>query len=353
MIAPLLSVENLQVHFPLGGGRVVRAVDGVSFAIEKGETLGLVGESGCGKSTTGRAVLRLLPATAGRVTFDGTDVLELREGAQLRALRRRMQMVFQDPFASLSPRLTVGKIVAEPLEIHNIGASQKERDGRVAELLESVGLPANAARRFPHEFSGGQRQRIGIARALALDPDLIILDEPVSALDISVRAQVVNLLADLQDKRGIAYLFIGHDLSLIRHAARRVAVMYLGRIVETATAEELYENPRHPYTRSLLDAVPVADPARRRTRAPLEGDPPSPVNLPSGCRFRTRCPYAQAICAEQDPALLPINEADAGVGTNTLSVHRSACHFAQTLPVWHPVGSPHMPAASAETVTAG
>jgi oligopeptide/dipeptide ABC transporter ATP-binding protein len=323
---PLLSVENLTVHFPLGGGKVVRAVDGVNFTVQRGETLGLVGESGCGKSTTGRAILRLIPATGGSVRFGELDLLSVPErSAEMRALRQKIQMVFQDPFASLSPRLTVGKIVSEPLEIHGIGKDTSERQERVAELLESVGIPPSAAHRYPHEFSGGQRQRIGIARSLALNPQFIVLDEPVSALDISVRAQVVNLLADLQEKHGIAYLFIGHDLSLIRHAAHRVAVMYLGRIVEIAPAHTLYTDPRHPYTRSLFESAPIPDPTRRRERAPLEGDPPSPVNLPSGCRFRTRCPFAQEICAEQDPPLLPIGDS-----------HASACHFATTLPVWNP-----------------
>jgi oligopeptide transport system ATP-binding protein len=246
----------------------------------------------------------------------------------MRSLRKRMQMVFQDPFASLSPRLSIGDIIAEPLEIHGMFRSKAERDNRVAELLQSVGLNPIVATRFPHEFSGGQRQRIGIARALALDPAFIVLDEPVSALDISVRAQVVNLLMDLQKERGIGYLFVGHDLSLIRHVAHRVAVMYLGRIVEIASAHDLYRNPRHPYTRSLFAAAPVANPAHRRERAPLEGDPPSPVNLPSGCRFRTRCQYAQEICAQQDPPYIEINDA----GTP----HRSACHFALELPVWQP-----------------
>ncbi|GAB4455516.1 MAG: dipeptide ABC transporter ATP-binding protein [Armatimonadaceae bacterium] len=321
----MLSVEDLKVYFPLDGGRVVRAVDGVSFTVAKGETLGLVGESGCGKSTTGRAVLRLLTASGGSVTFDGTDLTRLPiNGAEMKAMRRRMQMVFQDPFASLSPRLNIGKIVSEPLEIHNVG-TKTDREETVRQLLRSVGLPGDAIHRYPHEFSGGQRQRIGIARALALQPEFIVLDEPVSALDISVQAQVVNLLADLQAERGIAYLFIGHDLSLIRHVAHRVAVMYLGRIVEIARAEELYNNPRHPYTRSLFASAPVPDPTRRRERAPLEGDPPSPINLPSGCRFRTRCPFAQAICAEEDPALRPVNE----------SGHSSACHFAEELPVWN------------------
>jgi oligopeptide transport system ATP-binding protein len=324
----LLSVEDLQVHYPIAGGQTVRAVDGVSFRVASGETLGLVGESGCGKSTTARALLRLVNATSGTVMFDGRDVFALSD-AEMRTLRRRIQMVFQDPFASLSPRFSVGEIVAEPLEIHGTYGNKRERTARVAELLESVGLPAAAAQRFPHEFSGGQRQRIGIARALALDPAFIVLDEPVSALDISVRAQVVTLLMDLQRERGIGYLFVGHDLSLIRHVAHRVAVMYLGRIVEIAAAEELYKNPRHPYTRSLFAAVSAANPAHRRDRAPLEGDPPSPVDLPSGCRFRTRCPFAREICAEQDP---PYVEIEPVAGADT--AHRSACHFALELPVW-------------------
>lgn len=328
--APLLSVSDLAVHFPIGRGQTVRAVDGVSFTVERGETLGLVGESGCGKSTTGRALLRLLPATQGRVVFDGQDVLAASEHTLRTTLRRRMQIMFQDPYASLSPRFSIGQIVAEPLEIHRVGASRAEREARVAELLKQVGLSPDTARRHPHEFSGGQRQRVGIARALALQPEFLVLDEPVSALDISVRAQVVNLLADLQAEHGIAYLFIGHDLSLIRHAARRVAVMYLGRIVEMATAQSLYSNPRHPYTRSLLDAVPVPDPSRRRERAPLEGDPPSPIDIPSGCRFRTRCPFAQEICAREDPPFAPVTAGDDGDPG-----HRSACHFANTLPVWN------------------
>lgn len=332
---PLLDVLDLHVHFPVGGGQIVRAVDGVSFAVEKGETLGLVGESGCGKSTTGRALLRLVPATGGRVLFNGVDVLSLPEGGGLRDLRKQMQMVFQDPFASLSPRLTVGQIVAEPLQIHGVG-SRAEQTAKVDELLNAVGMNAQATRnRFPHEFSGGQRQRVGIARALALNPDFLVLDEPVSALDISVRAQVVNLLADLQEQCGMAYLFIGHDLSLIRRIARRVAVMYLGRIVEIAPSEVLYTNPRHPYTRSLLASVPVPDPTRRRVTAPLAGDPPSPIALPSGCRFRTRCPHAQEICALQDPPFVEIGDAGLPASQNKSSTHRSACHFALTLPVWN------------------
>ena len=328
----LLSVQDLRVHYPLSGGQVVRAVDGVTFAVDAGETLGLVGESGCGKTTTARALLRLVPATGGAVTFDGRDVLKLSDG-EMRGLRRRFQMMFQDPFASLSPRLTVGEIISEPLEIHDVYKTKAERTARVAELLDAVGLPMAAATRFPHEFSGGQRQRVGIARAIALDPAFVVLDEPVSALDISVRAQVVNLLMDLQERRGIGYLFVGHDLSLIRHVAHRVAVMYLGRIVEIAAAESLYRNPRHPYTRSLLAAAPTGDPTRRREQAPLAGDPPSPVDLPSGCRFRTRCPFAQEICAREDPPYVEINaKAEEAASVS----HRSACHFALDLPVWLP-----------------
>jgi oligopeptide/dipeptide ABC transporter ATP-binding protein len=245
----------------------------------------------------------------------------------MRGLRRKLQMVFQDPYGSLSPRLTIGQIIAEPLEIHRIGASRAEQKAKVSSLLEAVGMSPSVSGRYPHEFSGGQRQRVGIARALALDPEFIILDEPVSALDISVRAQVVNLLQDIQSRRGISYLFVGHDLSLVRHAAHRVAVMYLGRIVEIAASHDLYTNPRHPYTRSLLASVPVPDPTRRRTRAPLKGDPPSPIDIPSGCRFRSRCEYAQPVCAEKDPELMPVTD-DGAVG------HRSACHFANTLPMW-------------------
>ncbi|MES2464092.1 MAG: oligopeptide/dipeptide ABC transporter ATP-binding protein [Armatimonadota bacterium] len=324
----LLDVENLKVHFPLGHGLTIRAVDGITFSIEKGETLGLVGESGCGKSTASRALIRLVPAKSGSVRFGGQDILTLPDD-QMRAMRRRLQMVFQDPYGSLSPRLTIGQIIAEPLEIHRIGTGRAEQEAKVSSLLEAVGMSPSVLRRYPHEFSGGQRQRIGIARSLALDPEFIILDEPVSALDISVRAQVVNLLQDIQSQRGISYLFVGHDLSLVRHAAHRVAVMYLGRIVEIAASQELYTNPQHPYTRSLLASVPVPDPTRRRTRSPLKGDPPSPVDIPSGCRFRSRCEYAQPICAEQDPELLPVVVADVAVAG-----HRSACHFANNLPMW-------------------
>ncbi len=319
----MLTVDNIHVRFGSGNHRL-RAVDGVSFTVSRGETLGLVGESGCGKSTTGRALLRLVPLADGTVTFDGISVHRASQ-SEIRTLRRRMQMVFQDPFASLSPRLRVGQIIAEPLEIHRWGATTGERRDRVAQLLEDVGLGAGVIDRFPHEFSGGQRQRIGIARALALEPELIVLDEPVSALDISVRAQVVNLLMRLQRERGLGYVFVGHDLSLIRHVAHRVAVMYLGRIVETGPAEMLYRNPRHPYTRSLFASAPIPDPTRRNAAPPLEGDPPSPFAIPSGCRFRTRCAFASAECETTDVGLATVE-----------GEHQTACLRWQELPVWNP-----------------
>jgi oligopeptide/dipeptide ABC transporter ATP-binding protein len=300
--AELVRVRALFKHFPVeDSDDVVRAVDGVTFEILRGETLGLVGESGCGKSTVGRCLLRLIEPTAGEVLFEGRDVLRLGRG-DLRELRREMQIIFQDPYASLNPRLTVLSIVSEPLKIHGLGQKGERRE-RVAELLRRVGLDPDYMNRYPHEFSGGQRQRIGIARALALNPKLIVADEPVSALDVSVQAQVVNLLQDLQEEFGLTYLFISHGLAVVEHISTRVAVMYLGRIVEVANAEELYAEPLHPYTQALLSAIPIPDPQRKRERIILTGDVPTPINPPSGCRFRTRCPAAIDECARIDPEL--------------------------------------------------
>jgi len=318
---PLLSVSGLKKHFPLKAGmfgsstQVVKAVDDVSFAIARQETFALVGESGCGKSTLGRAVLRLVEPTAGSIRFDGADLRAL--GAEaLRRTRPRMQMVFQDPYASLDPRMRVGDIIAEPLATHGRG-NRSERTARVLELMEVVGLRADGLRRYPHEFSGGQRQRVGIARALALNPDFIVCDEPLSALDVSIQAQVLNLLAELQERYRLTYLFITHDLSVVRHFAPRVGVMFLGRLVEVGPTRDLFESPRHPYTRFLTAAVPVPDPRQRdRPRLLLEGEIPSPINLPSGCRFRTRCPFATAVCAEQDPPL-------AGDGERSWACHHA------------------------------
>jgi len=306
---PLLKVEGLSVHFPVGragfwGGRklFVHAVEDISLEIRRGETLGLVGESGSGKSTTGRAILRRIPITTGRIWFDGQDITHLK-GEALRHLRRRMQLVFQDPYASLNPRMKILDLVAEPLVVHGLVEHVRDAADKVAELLELVGLPADALDRYPHAFSGGQRQRIGIARALALEPDLIVADEPVSALDVSIRAQVVNLLQDLQERIGLAYLFIAHDLSVVRHISHRIAVMYAGKVVETADRHELYEDPRHPYTRALLSAVPIPDPRvqKQRHRQILTGEIPNPVSPPSGCRFHTRCPMAEERCAIEEP----------------------------------------------------
>src|SRR3954465_4384358 len=307
----LVRLEDVKVHFPIKSGVLVdrhvgdiKAVDGVTLEVGRGETLGLVGESGCGKSTLGRAILRLYDITEGKIIFDGQDVTKLKE-SDLRELRRRMQVIFQDPYASLNPRHSVGRMIAEPLKVHGL-ASGKQASARVRELLQTVGLPADAASRFPHEFSGGQRQRIGIARALAVNPDFIVCDEPVSALDVSIQAQIINLLEELQEEFSLTYLFIAHDLAVVRHISDRIAVMYLGSIVEVSPAEDLYDNPLHPYTISLLSAVPIPDPKIEGARETilLYGDLPSPANPPSGCRFHTRCPYVQPTrCRDQPPPL--------------------------------------------------
>jgi oligopeptide/dipeptide ABC transporter ATP-binding protein len=302
----LVSVRDLVKHFPIEGtDDVLQAVDGVTFTIFAGETLGLVGESGCGKSTVGRCLLRLIEPTSGEITFAGRDVLSLDRKA-LRQLRGEMQIIFQDPYASLNPRMKVGDIVGEPLVIHNQG-SKEDRRQRVAELLRRVGLDPDYMKRYPHEFSGGQRQRIGVARTLALNPKLIVADEPVSALDVSVQAQVVNLLQELQEEFKLTYLFISHGLAVVEHISTRVAVMYLGRIVEIAPAAELYANPLHPYTQALLSAIPIPDPTRKRNRIILQGDVPTPINPPSGCRFRTRCPIAIEECSRIDPELREVS----------------------------------------------
>ena len=366
---PLLRVDDLRMYFPITEGLVfehhvgdVRAVDGVSFELRRGETLGLVGESGCGKSTTGRAIVRLYRPTSGRIEFDGVDITTL-GGDQLRRMRRRMQMVFQDPYSSLNPRMNVAGIVGEPLEIHKIGTPHERRE-RVRELLGVVGLNPEFGVRYPHEFSGGQRQRIGVARALAVNPELIVADEPISALDVSIQAQIINLLERLQDKLGLTYLFIAHDLSVVRHISDRTAVMYLGRTVELAPSRDLNQAPLHPYTVALLSAIPIPDPAveSRRRRIILRGDVPSPANPPSGCRFHTRCWLRERLgnperCTVEDPQL---RELSAG--------HAVACHFAEEVdgspeqrqsagqggasaavaPSWAPAGNPRSAAPAAQ-----
>jgi oligopeptide transport system ATP-binding protein len=338
---PLLEVGGLAKHYPMRRGLLiartvgnVRAVDGVSFKLFRGETLALVGESGCGKSTTARLVLRLIEPTAGTVWFEGSDITTLR-GDPMRKLRRRMQIVFQDPFASLNPRMTVAEILEEPLIVHGIGNAVARR-ARVEELLGLVGLAPYHAGRYPHEFSGGQRQRIGIARALAVEPALVVCDEPVSALDVSIQAQVVNLLKDLQSRLGLSYLFIAHDLAVVKHVADRVAVMYLGRIVEIGPKDEVFANPRHPYTRVLLSAIPRPDPHRKLARQVAGGDVPSPTDIPQGCRFHTRCPFVIDRCRTEDPALHTVQDN-----------HLSACHRAEELPPAEAMDTLHVTAPAA------
>ncbi|MEK5100855.1 dipeptide ABC transporter ATP-binding protein [Cytobacillus sp. FSL M8-0252] len=313
----ILSVQQLKKHFHLGKDRVLKAVDGVSFDIKKGETFGIVGESGCGKSTAGRTIIGLYDRTAGEVLYDGKNIHEMNEKEKFQ-FHRKMQMIFQDPYASLNPRSTVQEIISEPMEVQGLYQNKKERLERVYQLLEDVGLNRDHANRYPHEFSGGQRQRIGIARALSLDPEFIIADEPISALDVSVQAQVVNLLKDLQKKKGLTYLFIAHDLSMVKHISDRIGVMYLGHLVELTSSENLYQKPLHPYTQALLSAIPIPDPdvEDRRERIILKGELPSPVNPPSGCVFRTRCPHAMEVCATQAPVWQEVDDK-----------HFVACHL--------------------------
>lgn len=325
---PLLEVSKLKMYFPIYGGilrhRVakVHAVDGISLAVNPGETLGLVGESGCGKTTVGRCIVGLYPPSGGDVRFEGKSLLKLNR-QQMQVVRRNLQIIFQDPFESLNSRHTIGEILTEPFVIHRVGTEASRRE-EVANLLSKVGLPQNAANRFPHEFSGGQRQRIGIARAIALSPKMIVCDEPVSALDVSIQSQVINLLLGLQNEMGLSYLFIAHDLSVVKHVSDHIAVMYLGKIVEQAPADELYTRPAHPYTRALISAIPIPDPTQRSQRQILEGDVPSPINPPSGCRFRTRCPYTIERCEREEPVLRFAPHSQSGL-------HRVACHRAEDI----------------------
>lgn len=324
----LLQVEHLKQYFPAGGmgknRKFVKAVDDVSFFVNKGETLGLVGESGCGKTTTGRSILRLYEPTGGKITFDGNVILDVENKVKVDMLpyRQKMQMVFQDPYASLDPRMTVGDIVGEAIDIHKLAANKKERHDRIISMLERVGLNSEHANRYPHEFSGGQRQRVGIARALAVNPQFIVCDEPISALDVSIQAQVVNMFEELQEQMGLTYLFIAHDLSVVKHISDRIGVMYLGKMVELADSHELVARSLHPYTKSLISAIPIADPikARASKRIVLQGDVPSPLNPPTGCRFRTRCPYADECCAQKEPEWREVEKG-----------HYVACHHVEKI----------------------